>query len=107
MHYQKKIKCNTCTKISLINYYVLSFFLILNSYFLLTSCSDPSSNNKVTFSGTVTLAPEGVPDGKDTTDYSGVTVSLYEPVELDPSIGRTGTALVRINQHYPNIGVQI
>ena len=46
MHYQKKIKCNTWTKISLINYYVLSFFLILNSYFLLTSCSDSKKSVK-------------------------------------------------------------
>jgi len=68
--------------------------LILNLFvFILVSCSPTSNNdNKVTFSGTVTL--------EDTTDYSGVTVSLYKPVELD-------TALVRINQEYPNIGVQI
>lgn len=66
-------------------------FLIL--YFLFITCSDQSSgNNKVTFSGIVALEGE--------TDFSGVTVSLYELVELD-------TALVRINQQYPNIGVQI
>ncbi|MCP4413710.1 MAG: hypothetical protein GY808_14210, partial [Gammaproteobacteria bacterium] len=34
------------------------------------------------------------------TDHSGVKVALYRPVVLD-------TALVRINQQYPNIGVQI
>jgi hypothetical protein len=70
------------------------FFLLLTSSFLLSSCSQSSSpkEDTVTFSGTITL--------EDTTDFSGVKVSLYKPVELD-------TALVRINQEYPNIGVQI
>lgn len=78
--------------------FLLSFVICLLSF--LFSCSSPTANNKVTFSGTVTL--------EDTTDYfptetsgqAGVTVSLYKPVVLD-------TALVRINQQYPNIGVQI
>ncbi|MFC2088720.1 hypothetical protein ACFLSX_03885, partial [Calditrichota bacterium] len=69
---------------------LFSFFLALFSFF---SCSkSPSENETVVFSGTVTL--EGMQD------HSGVKVSLYKPVELD-------TALVRINQQYPNIGVQI
>ncbi len=68
------------------------YFLFFISYFLFFSCSSPTTTNTVTFSGTVTL--------EDTTDFSGVTVSLYAPVELD-------TALVRINKQYPNIGVQI
>lgn len=72
--------------------YMLIPCILLSAFLILNSCSDPSSNNKVTFSGKVTL--------EDTTDFSGVTVSLYAPVELD-------TALVRINQQYPNIGVQI
>ncbi len=60
---------------------------------LLISCSKNSTQPEtVTFSGTVTL------EGR--TDHSGVKVSLYRPVELD-------TALVRINQQYPQIGVQI
>ena len=73
---------------------VFKFLLFCHLSFVicLISCSDPTSSNNVTFSGTVIL--------EDTTDYSGVTVSLYKPVELD-------TALVRINQEYPNIGVQI
>ena len=74
-----------------------SYFLLLTfftSYFLLSSCSQATENGEegVTFSGTVTLEGE--------TNYSGVKISLYKPVELD-------TALVRINQQYPNIGVQI
>lgn len=69
-----------------------SFFLFPFS-FLLVSCSSTTETDEgVTFSGTVTLEGE--------TDYSGVKISLYKPVELD-------TALVRINQEYPNIGVQI
>ena len=71
------------------------FYLLLCILFscLLVLCSkDSTKPEMVTFSGTVTL------EGK--TDYNGVTVSLYQPVVLD-------TALVRINQQYPNIGVQI
>jgi parallel beta-helix repeat protein len=74
-----------------------SYFLLLTfftSYFLLSSCSQATENGEegVTFSGIVTLEGE--------TDHSGVTISLYKPVELD-------TALVRINEQYPNIGVKI
>ena len=55
---------------------VVTAFLL--SSFLIT-CSQPTENNKVTFSGTVTL--------EDATDYSpegqaGITVSLYAPAEL-------------------------
>ena len=73
---------------------VLNAFCIVLSAFLFITCSQSSESGEdlVTFSGTVTL--------EDTTDHSGVKVSLYKPVELD-------TALVRINQEYPNIGVQI
>lgn len=80
------------------NSYIKSILLllvscILSSCFLLLTCSKNSTKPEtVTFSGTVTL--------KGRTDHSGVKVSLYKPVELD-------TALLRINQQYPNIGVQI
>ncbi len=68
-------------------------FIFLLSSFILFSCSKNSTQSEaVTFSGTVTL------EGR--TDHSGVKVSLYKPVELD-------TALMRINQQYPTIGVQI
>ena len=67
-------------------------FISLNIFIL--SCSEPTSenDNKVTFSGTVTL------EGK--TDHSGVTVRLYELVELD-------TTIVQINQEYPGVGLDI
>jgi hypothetical protein len=74
-------------------YFPFFFFLFSFFFFLFLSCNkDSTKPETVTFSGTVTL------EGR--TDYSGVKVSLYKPVELD-------TALVRINQQYPNIGVQI
>ena len=67
----------------------LPFFFFLISFFLIISCGkDSTKPDTVTFSGTVTLEGQ--------TDHSGVKVSLYKPVELD-------TALVRINQQYPNI----
>ena len=57
-------------------------FLVVTAFLLfsfLITCSQPTENNKVTFSGTVTL--------EDATDYSpegqaGITVSLYAPAEL-------------------------
>ncbi len=72
----------------------LSFILFPLSFFLL-SCGDSgtgSNNGSTSISGRVMLEGQS--------DHSGVTVSLYAPMELD-------TALVRINQQYPNIGVQI
>ena len=65
---------------------------LLSFSFYLLSCSTPTENNKVTFSGTVTL--------EDTSDFSGVTVSLYAPVELD-------TALTNLNAQYPGVGIEI
>jgi hypothetical protein len=73
-------------------FYVVTVFCFFSAFLLSCNNSTDPKEDLVTFSGTVTL--------EDTTDYSGVTVSLYAPVELD-------TALVRINQEYPNIGVQI
>ena len=70
------------------------------SFFFLFSCSSPTENNKVTFSGTVTLADTGDFIPTNDSGQDGVTVSLYKPVEPD-------TALVRINEKYSNIGVQI
>ncbi len=74
---------------SLILRSVLIFNLV--SLIFVFSCSkDSTSPQTITISGTVTLQGQ--------TDHSGVTVSLYRPVQLD-------TALVRINQQYPNIGL--
>ena len=88
-------------KYSKLNITIITIFFIFYFVFFINTCSDPSSSNKVTFSGTVTL--------EDTTDFSGVTVSLYAPVEMpvESRIPAADTALVRINEQYPNIGVQI
>ena len=90
----KKIKIRLRKKIRHnVNYAILILIFHLFSLILFSCSSPPEANDDtVTFSGTVTL--------EDTADFSGVTVSLYEPVELD-------TAIVRINQEYPHIGVQI
>ncbi len=66
--------------------------LLIIGLFTLRCSETGTGNEKVTFSGTVTLEGQ--------TDYSGVKVSLYAPVKLD-------TALERINQQYPAIGFQI
>ena len=73
----------------------LSFFLFIfvPICLLLLSCkSSTKPPNLITVRGTVYL--------ENTSDHSGVKVSLYKPVDLD-------TALVRLNQDYPDIGVQI
>lgn len=68
-------------------------FLLLTSYFLLSSCSQATENGEegVTFSGTVTLEGE--------TDFSGVTIGLYKLVELSSD-------QLEINQNYPNVGME-
>jgi hypothetical protein len=72
---------------------IISLFTIA-CFILLCSCSQTSesSENFVNFSGNVTL--------ENRSDHSGVTMSLYKPVDLDSS-------LLRINQEYPSLGVQI
>jgi len=80
---------------SLFPFNFLLLFLLTFSFFLLGGCSKngtESNDNTITVSGKVTLEGQS--------DHSGVTVRLYKPVTLD-------TALVRINQQYPNIGVKI
>ncbi|MCK6622853.1 MAG: hypothetical protein HUU32_15885 [Calditrichaceae bacterium] len=70
------------------------FTFSLLSLIVLFSCSKDSSgpDNTVTVSGKVTLEGQS--------DHSGVTVSLYALVTLNPEI-------VAINQQYPAIGVKI
>lgn len=72
----------------------VSFVFSLLSFFIFGGCSDSpsSSEDTLSMSGTVQL--------EEKTDHSGVTIGLYRLIELD-------TAIVRLNQQYPNIGVQI
>ncbi len=77
---------------------ILSLIVLIFA-FLCNSCSTKA--NKGTISGTVTLFND-IPDYyiENPMDFSGVTVALYKTAVLD-------TTLVRINQQYPQIGVQI
>jgi len=77
---------------------ILSLIVLIFA-FLCNSCS--TNANKGTISGYVTLFND-IPDYyiENPMDFSGVTVALYKTAVLD-------TTLVRINQQYPQIGVQI
>lgn len=84
----------------LINHsWMILSLIVLIFAFLCNSCSTKA--NKGTISGNVTLFND-IPDYyiENPMDFSGVTVALYKTAVLD-------TTLVRINQQYPQIGVQI
>ncbi len=69
------------------------FFLQLLTLFFLFGCSKIRDNNSgLTIHGKVTLEGES--------NHSGVTVSLYYPVQLD-------TMLVNICEKHPNIGISV
>lgn len=78
--------------------YILISLIVLILAFLCNSCS--TNANKGTISGTVMLVNDTDNPSLNPVDYAGVTVALYKTAELD-------TTLVRINQQYPQIGVQI
>jgi len=78
--------------------YILISLIVLILAFLCNSCS--TNANKGTISGTVILVNDTDNPSLNPVDYAGVTVALYKTAELD-------TTLVRINQQYPQIGVQI
>jgi hypothetical protein len=79
--------------------WIILNLIVLFFAFLCNCCSTKA--NKGTISGTVTLFND-IPDYyiENPMDFSGVTVALYKTAVLD-------TTLVRINQQYPQIGVQI
>ena len=71
----------------------LYYFLLFASYFVvMASCSSPTETSKGSFLGMVILEGE--------TDYSGITIALYDLAYLD-------TTIIRINNQYPQIGVHI
>ena len=78
--------------------YILISIIVLILAFLCNSCS--TNANKGTISGTVILVNDTDNPSLNPVDYAGVTVALYKTAVLD-------TTLVRINQQYPQIGVQI
>ncbi len=92
----KYISGNTVLKTH--SWIILSLIVLIFA-FLCNSCSTKA--NKGTIFGTVTLFND-IPDYyiENPMDFSGVTVALYKTAVLD-------TTLVRINQQYPQIGVQI
>ncbi len=92
----KYISGNTVLKTH--SWIILSLIVLIFA-FLCNSCSTKA--NKGTISGSVTLFND-IPGLyiENPMDFSGVTVALYKTAVLD-------TTLVRINQQYPQIGVQI
>lgn len=76
------------------HHYQRSICLLLTIGFilLLGGCSSSTSTQKAKLTGTITLS--------DTTDFSNVTIALYETTEVDSSIQR-------IQQLHPNIGYSV
>ena len=70
-------------------FFLFSFFFL---FFAITSCSSPTETPKGSLTGTVSLEGQS--------DFSNITVALYELAYLD-------TTITRINQQYPHIGVII
>lgn len=77
-----------------------SIILILFISLLLISCNSSTAPKTGSLSGAVTLVNDTDNPSLDPADFSGVTVAIYRLAVLD-------TTIVRINQEYPNIGVQI
>lgn len=74
-------------------------FCILLS-FTLFSCSTSTKPETGSLSGKIILVNDTGDPALDPVDYSGITVALYNLAYLD-------TTIVRINNQYPQIGVQI
>jgi hypothetical protein len=76
--------------------YIIHFSLLI---IFLTSCQTTTTKSG-SLSGNVILNNDTGNSALDPIDYAGVTVALYHPAVLDPTI-------VNINTNFPNIGVQI
>ncbi|MDD2230971.1 MAG: hypothetical protein PHY48_16410, partial [Candidatus Cloacimonetes bacterium] len=81
-------------------FHILHFTFYILLAFAMMSCTSPTKPKTGTLSGRVTLVNDTDDPSLDPIDFSGVTVALYELAVMDPTI-------VRINQEYPQIGVQI
>lgn len=75
-----------------------SILLIVSSFF--TSCTSTTKPKTGSLSGQITLINDTGDQLLDPVDFSGVSVAIYNLAVLD-------TAIVRINQEYPQIGVLI
>ncbi len=67
---------------------------------LLLSCSSTTGIKHGTITGQVTLINDSGNSANDPVDFSGINIELYKPTKLD-------TTIVRLNQQYPFIGIQI
>ncbi len=76
-------------------FYILQFTLVI----LLLSCTTAPST-QANLSGQVELVNDTADPSLTPIDFSGMTVAIYNLAYLD-------TTIVRINQEYPQIGVQI
>jgi len=81
-------------------FYILHFTFYILLAFAMMSCTKSTSPKTGSLSGRVILVNDTDDPSLDPVDFSGVTVALYELAVLD-------TTIVRINQEYPQIGVQI
>jgi len=67
---------------------------------LLLSCSQTTENKTGKLTGTIILTNDTGNPLNEPVDFAGITVALYRTVALD-------TALVRLNEDYPSLGVHI
>jgi len=81
-------------------FYILHFTFYIIIAFVMMSCTSSTKPKTGSLSGRVILVNDTDDPSLDPGDFSGVTVALYELAVLD-------TTILRINQEYPQIGVQI
>lgn len=79
---------------------ILFCVIMLLSLLLMISCQTTTKPKTGSISGSVILVNDTGDQAYDPNDFSGVSIALYDVAELD-------TSLVRINNEYPQIGVQI
>jgi len=80
--------------------YLLNIILCIFIFLTLFSCSSSTKPETGSLSGKIILVNDTGDPALDPIDYSGITVALYDLATLD-------TTIVRINNEYPQIGVQI
>lgn len=97
-------KCNTITKLACrvkaLSIFLVCYGVFITSMIFCTSCSKPTENQNSSLKGSVLLINDTDDPANDPLDFSGVSVALYNLAVLD-------TAIVRINQSHPDIGVHI
>lgn len=79
---------------------IKAFIVIILPMLVLVGCTSCTKVTKTSISGSIVLINDTEDPANDPVDFAGVTVSLYQLAILD-------TAITRINQEYPQIGVPI